>query len=99
LYRAVDKAGRTINFFLSVRWDHHAAQRFLAKGIRRHGVPERTTIDRSGANTEPEMNWKGYKPHCRAIGMSQWEASQAVQRAEEFARAVKARLSRQGGPL
>jgi hypothetical protein len=39
------------------------------------------------------------KAHGRASGMSQWEASHAVQRAGECARAVKARLSRQGGPL
>ena len=61
MYRAVDKAGRTINFFLSVRWDHHAAQRFLAKGIRRNGVPERITIDKSEANTEQDMNWKEHQ--------------------------------------
>jgi hypothetical protein len=40
-----------------------------------------------------------HKVHCRAIGMPQWEASHDVQRAQECARAVKARLSRQGGPL
>ena len=32
--------------------------------------------------TEQEMHWKEPKAHGRAIGMSPWEASQAMQQAE-----------------
>src|SRR5215831_16177492 len=50
LYRAVDKMGQTIDFLLTEQRDEHAAMRFLTKAIRRHGVPEKITIDGSAAN-------------------------------------------------
>ena len=50
LYRAVDKTGQTIDFLLTEQRDEHAAKRFLTKAIRRHGVPEKITIDGSAAN-------------------------------------------------
>jgi putative transposase len=45
LYRAVDKHGQTIDFLLTEQRDEQAATRFLTKAIRRHGVPEKITID------------------------------------------------------
>src|SRR5437762_4569906 len=50
LYRAVDKTGQTIDFLLTEQRDEAAAKRFLTKAIRRHGVPEKITIDGSAAN-------------------------------------------------
>jgi putative transposase len=50
LYRAVDKSGQTIDFLLTEERDEQAATRFLTKAIRRHGVPEKITIDGSEAN-------------------------------------------------
>src|SRR6266700_6525683 len=50
LYRAVDKQGQTIDFLLTEQRDEHAAKRFLTKAIRRHGVPEKITIDGNAAN-------------------------------------------------
>ena len=50
LYRAVDKTGPTIDFLLTEQRDEQTAQRFLTKAIRRHGVPEKITIDGSAAN-------------------------------------------------
>jgi len=50
LYRAVDKQGQTIDFLLPEHRDTEAALRFLKKAIRRHGVPEKITIDGSDAN-------------------------------------------------
>jgi putative transposase len=50
LYRAVDKHGQTIDFLLTEQRDEAAALRFLKKAIRRHGVPEKITIDGSAAN-------------------------------------------------
>jgi putative transposase len=51
LYRAVDKAGNTVDFLLTVKRDRKAAVRFLRKAIGRHGVPAKITIDKSGAST------------------------------------------------
>jgi putative transposase len=50
LDRAVDKHGQTIDFLLTEERDEPAAKRFLTKAIRRHGVPEKITIDGSAAN-------------------------------------------------
>jgi putative transposase len=49
LYRAVDKAGATVDFLLTARRDRKVALRFLHKAIGRHGVPAKITIDKSGA--------------------------------------------------
>jgi transposase-like protein len=51
LYRAVDKAGATVDFLLTAKRDRKAALRFLRKAIGQHGVPEKIAIDKSGANT------------------------------------------------
>jgi transposase-like protein len=51
LYRAVDRSGQTIDFLLTEHRDTEAALRFLTQAIRRHGVPEKITIDGSEANT------------------------------------------------
>ena len=50
LYRAVDKQGQTSDFLLTEQRDQEAALRFLQQAIRRHGVPEKITIDGSAAN-------------------------------------------------
>ncbi len=51
LYRAVDKEGQTIDFLLTPTRDRDAAEAFLHKAIRTQGLPEKITIDKSGANT------------------------------------------------
>ncbi len=51
LYRAVDREGDTIDFLLRAKRDHAAARAFLERAIDLHGVPEKITIDKSGANT------------------------------------------------
>ncbi|RYE48511.1 MAG: IS6 family transposase [Hyphomicrobiales bacterium] len=51
LYRAVDRDGDTIDFLLRAKRDRTAARRFLERAIDLHGVPEKITIDKSGANT------------------------------------------------
>ena len=51
LYRAVDKDGHTIDFLLTPTRDRDAAEAFLCKAIRTQGLPEKITIDQSGANT------------------------------------------------
>jgi putative transposase len=51
LYRAVDRDGNTVDFLLTAKRDLAAARRFLARAINLHDVPEKITIDKSGANT------------------------------------------------
>ena len=51
LYRAVDKAGHSVDFLLTAKRDRRAAGRFLRQAIDQSGVPEKITIDKSGANT------------------------------------------------
>ena len=50
LYRAVDKAGKTIDFLFRAKRDKVAARRFFEKSIAQNGVPETITIDKSGSN-------------------------------------------------
>ena len=50
LYRAVDRAGDTIDFLLTARRDAAAALRFLEKAIGQNGLPSFINIDKSGAN-------------------------------------------------
>ena len=51
LYRAVDRAGDTVDFLFTAKRDLPAARRFLERAINLHDVPEKITIDKSGANT------------------------------------------------
>ncbi len=46
LYRAVDKAGNTVDFLLTAKRDRKAASRFLYKAIGPHGAPAKITIDK-----------------------------------------------------
>ena len=51
LYRAIDRDGHTVDFLLRAHRDEAAARQFLERAIDLHGVPEKITIDKSGANT------------------------------------------------
>ena len=51
LYRAVDRLGQTVDFLLTAKRDLAAARRFFERAIDLHDVPEKVTIDKSGANT------------------------------------------------
>ena len=50
LYRAVDKAGDTVDFLLQAHRDKAAARRFFEQAVERNGSPEKVTIDKSGSN-------------------------------------------------
>jgi putative transposase len=50
LYRAVDKAGNTIDFLLSPNRKRRSAHAFLIKAINQNGIPSLINIDKSGAN-------------------------------------------------
>ncbi|OOG50389.1 IS6 family transposase [Polaromonas sp. C04] len=51
LYRAVDRAGDTVDFLLTAKRDLAAARRFLERAISLHDVPEKISIGKSNANT------------------------------------------------
>ena len=51
LYRAVDRLGQTVDFLLTAKRDEAAARRFFERAMGLHDVPEKVTIDKSGANT------------------------------------------------
>ena len=50
LYRAVDKEGKTVDFLLSEKRDEPAARAFFKKSIGSSGLPDKVTMDKSGAN-------------------------------------------------
>ena len=50
LYRAVDKEGQTVDFMLSEKRDEPAARSFFEKAIESSGIPDKVTMDKSGAN-------------------------------------------------
>ena len=50
LYRAVDKAGKTVDFLLRPLLDKAAARRYFEKTMNQNGAPETVTMDKSGAN-------------------------------------------------
>ncbi|RWD29387.1 MAG: IS6 family transposase [Mesorhizobium sp.] len=52
LYRAIDSAGDTVEFWFSEHRDLPAAKRFFRKALERHGRPERVVIDGSQTNRE-----------------------------------------------
>jgi DDE domain len=58
--RAIDKAGATADFPLTVKREARPARRFLRKAMRDNGKPEKITVDKSSANsTAIEMIRKG----------------------------------------
>ena len=46
----MDKEGKTVDFLLTARRDKAAALRFFDKAMKASGVPEKVTMDKSGAN-------------------------------------------------
>jgi transposase-like protein len=69
LYRAVDKAGATVDFLLTAKRARKAALRFLRKAIGQNGKPEKITIDKSGANTAAIESYN--KDHAAGIEIRQ----------------------------
>ena len=49
-YRAVDKYGAIVDFYLSDKRDEPAARAFFDKAIQNSGLPSKVVIDKSGAN-------------------------------------------------
>jgi len=50
LYRAVDQAGKTVDFYLSWNRDVNAAKAFLRKAMRQQRIPTKITLDAYAAS-------------------------------------------------
>jgi transposase-like protein len=72
LYRAVDRDGQTIDFLLTAHRDKKAALRFFKKAVRQHGLPDKVTIDKSGANTAAIEALKEDTGHAIEIRQNQY---------------------------
>src|SRR5450830_1720922 len=61
LYRAVDKEVKTVDFLLTAKRDKAAAKRFIDKAMHANDVPNKVTMDKSGANKAAidEINARG----------------------------------------
>ncbi|EHK53363.1 IS6 family transposase [Allomesorhizobium alhagi] len=59
VYRAIDSAGDTVEFWFSEHRDLPAAKRFFRKAFERHGRPERVVIDGSQTNREAIVSCDG----------------------------------------
>jgi transposase-like protein len=53
LYRAVDKAGKTVDFLLTAKCDKAAAMRFFEKAMRNNEVPGTVTMDKGEPTKRP----------------------------------------------
>ena len=59
LYRAVDKAGKTVDFFLSRQRDVNAAKAFQRKAMKGQRVPIKVTLDAYAASHRAVADLKG----------------------------------------
>jgi transposase-like protein len=69
LYRAVDKRGQTVDFYLSRKRDVNAAKIFLRKAIKHRRVPRKLTLDAYAASHRAVADLKQSRelPKCAAV--------------------------------
>jgi len=74
LYRAVDKAGQTVDFFLSRNRDVNAAKSFLRSAMKNTRVPTKITLDAYAASHRAvrEMKADGELPRRVKVRSSQY---------------------------
>ena len=90
LYRAVDKGGKTVDFYLSRRRDVNAAKAFLRKAIKEQRVPTKITLDAYAASHRAVTDLKasGELPKPVAVRTSKYLNN----RIEQDHRRIKLRL-------
>jgi transposase-like protein len=59
LYRAVDKAGKTVDFYLSRKRDVNAAKAFLRKAMKGQRIPTKVTLDAYACFTPRSHRFEG----------------------------------------
>lgn len=74
LYRAVDKAGQTVDFFLSRNRDVNAAKSFLRSAMKNTRVPTKITLDAYAASHRAvrELQEDGERPRRVKVRSSQY---------------------------
>jgi len=93
LYRAVDSEGQTIDFLLTAHRDKKAARRFFKKAVRQHGLPDKVTIDKSGANTAAIEALKEETGHAIEIRQNKYLNNLVEQDHRSVKRIVRPMLS------
>ena len=90
LYRAIDKGGKTVDFYLSRRRDVNAAKAFLRKAIKEQRVPTKITLDAYAASHRAVADLKasGELPKQVAVRTSKYLNN----RIEQDHRRIKQRL-------
>jgi transposase-like protein len=92
LSRAVDREGQTIDFLLTPHRDRAAAEAFLYKAIRAHGLPEKITIDQSGSNTAAITHYNKLHKTTIVIRQCQYLNNSVEQDHRAVKRIVRPRL-------
>jgi transposase-like protein len=74
LYRAVDRAGKTVDFHLSARRDVAAAKAFFGKAVKSQGAPQTITLDGYAASHRAvrEMKTDGVLPEDTKVRSSKY---------------------------
>jgi transposase-like protein len=90
LYRAVDKQGSTVDFFLSPKRDVNAAKAFLRKAMKQQRVPSKITLDGYAASHRAvrELKASGELPQHVVVRSSKYLNN----RIEQDHRRVKQRI-------
>ena len=91
LYRAVDRADKTVDFKLSATRDVAAAKAFFAKAVKAHGAPQTITLDGYAASHRAvrEMMADGLLPKGATLRSSKYLNNQI----EQDHRGVKLRIA------
>jgi transposase-like protein len=69
LYRAVDKAGKTVEFCLSRTRDVNAARTFLRRAIKSQRMPTKTTLDAYAASHRAVADLKASGELPKRVGV------------------------------
>ena len=92
LYRAVDKRGQTVDFYLSRKRDVNAAKIFLRKAIKHRRVPTKLTLDAYAASHRAVADLKQSRELPQRVKV---RSSKYLNNLEQDHRRVKQRL----GPM